>query len=1031
MALAFQFLGPPQLILENQPVNVNRRSIVALLAYLAVNIEGQISQKHTREYLSAMLWPDYDQAKAYTNLRHTVWEIQRLFGPGRLNTSRDTISLNTQTDIWVDVRQFEALCLHSRAEADILSRVSLLTEAIKLYRNHFLTGFSLREGTTFNEWAFVKSKDIQNKLVDVLTTLCEDYYAMGQANRAIPFAQQLIAIDPLNESSHRRLMQIYLQTDQHNAALNQYQTLERTLRKEFNLDPQPETHQLYKKILKRDLKPLQAEKQPEIIPPKHNLPVQLSTFIGRDGEKAKIVHLLETNRLVTLAGVGGIGKTSLALQVGQKTLKTYPDGVWFIALDSLSDPTLVPQTIAAVLGIRDGSDRSLIDALINRLHEKTILLILDNCEHLLRPCTQLIKTLLQNCYNLRLLVTSREVLNLEGEATFYLPPLSIPEFQDLSLEKLTAYESIRLFTERAALALPSFDLTRANAKPIVEICNRVDGIPLAIELAAARVNVLQVEEILEQLHVSFRLPANDSRAILPRHQTLQLSMDWSWGLLDESEQIFLRQLSVFAGGWTLESALAVCDGNVLGLSGALAKKSLLVVGPEAGHMTRFRLHEIVRQYAREKLAESGEEENIRTRHLNCFLSLSEQAALGWQGPSQLGWYGRLMEERDNFRVSLELTRQTRNVESGLCLSGRLKYLWMNLDMQEGMRWLNYFLQDLQSNSFGLPRAQALLTQGELLNNLNRLSEAYKVLQECLALFRACGDISGEIDSLHLLAHELFVLGDRQRSLEIAHRALERSRLQSDLFREGRSLYRLGRYDPDSTRSFTYLEQAIVVSRQAKDWHGLSSSLGTAGERAMLDGKIQLAENYVKEAVLLCRQLKNKLGLCTHLQNSGRIAFAQGEIAQAFVHLHESIEICRETGHRMVYLWSRSHLGYFTLWQGEIARARDIFSETMLEFLKDKSEIGIVFNVEGMASLYVAVGKAEYAARLIGWANVTRVKISNMRLPLEQAEIDKIIAACNVKLGEATFLDAYEVGKKMTLDDAVAYALEENHKTPPF
>jgi len=268
-------------------------------------------------------------------------------------------------------------------------------------------------------------------------------------------------------------------------------------------------------------------------------------------------------------------------------------------------------------------------------------------------------------------------------------------------------------------------------------------------------------------------------------------------------------------------------------------------------------------------------------------------------------------------------------------------------------------------------------------------------------------------------------------VEIAHQALERSRLQGDLFREGRSLYRLGRYDPDSTRSFTYLEQAILVSRQAKDWHGLSSSLGTAGERAMLDGKIQLAENYVKEAVLLCRQLKNKLGLCTHLQNSGRIAFAQGEIAQAFVHLHESIEICLETGHRMVYLWSRSHLGYFTLWQGEIARARDIFSEIMQEFLKDKSEIGIVFNVEGMASLFIAVGKAEYAARLIGWANVTRVKISNMRLPLEQAEIDKIFAACNVKLGEATFLDAYEAGKKMTLDDAVAYALEENHKTPLF
>ena len=1025
MALNLQFLGPPQLILENEPVNVNRRSIVALLAYLAVNIKEKISQKHTREYLSAMLWPDYSQAKAFTNLRHTVWEIQRLFGPGWLNTSRDTISLNTQTNIWVDVHQFEALGLQSRMQSDILSRVSLLTEAVKLYRNHFLTGFSLREGTTFNEWSFVKSKDIQNNLVEVLTTLSEDYCGLGQPNKAIPFAQQLITLDPLNELSHRRLMEIYLQTDQHNAALKQFQTLERTLRKEFNLDPQPETYQLYKKILKRDLKPLQAEKQLEVIRPKNNLPAQLSTFIGRESETVEITHLLGTNRLVTLAGVGGMGKTRLALQVGQQVLKNYPDGVWMVALDSLSDPALVPQTVAAVFEIRGESDRSIIDALINRLREKNILLILDNCEHLLTACTQFLKTLIQSCRSLKILATSREIMDVEGEATFYLPPLSTPKNDDLLLEKLNEYASIRLFAERAALALPSFALTGENAKPIVEICHRVDGIPLAIELAAARVNVLQVEEILEQLQASFDSPANGSQSVLPRHQTLQLSMDWSWGLLDESEQVFLRQLSVFAGGWTLESSFAVCNGNVMGLSSALAKKSLLVVGQAAGHMTRYRLHEIVRQYAREKLAESGEEETIRTRHLNCFLSLSEQAILAWQGSSQLVWLGRVMDDRDNFRAALERAVQTKDVESGLYLSGRLEYLWMNLDMQEGMHWLNYFLQDPQSNNYPHARAQALLTQGELLNGLNRLSDEYQVFQECLALFRACGDVSGEIPCLLRLAHVLYFLGDRQKAMEIAQQVLERSRSQGDLFREGRSLYRLGRYDPDPTRSFKYLEQAILISRQAKNWLGLSTCLGTAGERAMHDGNIKLAENYVKEAVLLCRQVNDKMGLCSHLQNYGRIAFAQGDVEKAFVHLRESIEISRETGHRMVYLWSRSHLGYFTLWHGEIARARDIFSETLQEFLNDRSEIGVVFNVEGMAGLYVAVGKAGYAARLIGWADMMRDKIGDARSFLEQADVDRIIAACIVKLGEAIFSDAYEAGKKMMLDEAVAYALGED------
>jgi tetratricopeptide (TPR) repeat protein len=262
-------------------------------------------------------------------------------------------------------------------------------------------------------------------------------------------------------------------------------------------------------------------------------------------------------------------------------------------------------------------------------------------------------------------------------------------------------------------------------------------------------------------------------------------------------------------------------------------------------------------------------------------------------------------------------------------------------------------------------------------------------------------------------------------MQTAHHALERSRSQGDLYREGRSLYRLGRYDPDPTRSFTYLEQAILISRKAKNWQALSTCLGTAGERAMHDGNIKLAENYVKEAVLHCRQVNDKLGLCSHLQIYGRIAFAQGEVEQAFVHLHESIEIGRETGNRMAYLWSRSHLGYFTLWQGEIAKARDIFSETMHEFLNDKIEIGVVFNIEGMADLYVAVGKDECAVRLIGWADAIRKEIDDTRSFLEQAEVDKIIAACIVKLGEAVFSDAYESGKKMTLDDAVAYALGEN------
>ena len=284
---------------------------------------------------------------------------------------------------------------------------------------------------------------------------------------------------------------------------------------------------------------------------------------------------------------------------------------------------------------------------------------------------------------------------MTGEATYQVSSLSMPEYDDTSFEKLTDYESIRLFNERATLALSTFALTKDNAQTVIDICRKVDGIPLAIELAAARVNILQVEEILNQLNDSFALLTSDSRASSERHQTLQASMDWDWGLLDTAEQVFLQQLSVFAGGWTLEAAQAVCDDDVLGLTDSLVKKSLVMVNQESGSKTRYRFHEIIRQYVREKLIELSEEENIRTRHLKYFLRFSEQAELALKGPAQIEWYARVTDERDNIRSALKWADKT-DVEAGLFISGRLGEelgllkLWFQeelIHLQAGWQWL--------------------------------------------------------------------------------------------------------------------------------------------------------------------------------------------------------------------------------------------------------------------------------------------------------------------------------------------------------
>jgi predicted ATPase len=347
-----------------------------------------------------------------------------------------------------------------------------------------------------------------------------------------------------------------------------------------------------------------------------------------------------------------------------------------------------------------------------------------------------------------------------GEANYPMPSLSMPKKEEVSLETLTQYESVRLFSERAALALPSFSITNDNFQTVIDICRKVDGIPLAIELAAARVNILQVEEILKQLKDSFNLLANDNQTTLAHHQTIHASMDWSWRLLDHSEQTFLQQLSVFAGGWTLDAAQAVCDGDVLGLTDSLAKKSLIVVKQVTGRKTRYRFHEIVRQYVRKKLNESGEESNILNRHLKYFLDLSEQIESGFNGPKHLEWLARANDERDNIRIALQHALRV-DVEAGLYISGRLQNFWDNSDHREGKHWLTEFLQKPDAKEHPSARARAQLAMGWLLAWFQQFPQSRSIAQECLDLYRERGDQLGEIDAILPHGNALHILDDRE------------------------------------------------------------------------------------------------------------------------------------------------------------------------------------------------------------------------------------------------------------------------------
>ena len=409
------------------------------------------------------------------------------------------------------------------------------------------------------------------------------------------------------------------------------------------------------------------------------MPLELSSFVGREKELAEVKRLLlEDARLLTLTGSGGCGKTRLALAVARELVEWFEDGVWLVELAPLADPPLVPQSVAFTLGVREQPGRSLTEALSNHLRYKKMLLVLDNCEHLVEACAELAEALLHSCPELRVLATSREALGITGEVAWPVPSLSLPDLRRLpAVESLPQYESARLFVERIVAVKPAFALTDQNAVAVAQICYRLDGIPLAIELAAARAKVLSVEQIADRLDDCFRLLAAGGRTAMPRHKTLRATMDWSHELLSEEEQTLFRRLSVFAGGFSIDAVESVGEGagierdEVLGLLSHLVDKSL-VLAQEQGGEARNRLLATVRQYGREKLALSGEEAEVGRRHARYFLELADGAEQALYGPDQIRWLARLETEHDNLRAALSWSIGEGEAELGVRLAGALQ-----------------------------------------------------------------------------------------------------------------------------------------------------------------------------------------------------------------------------------------------------------------------------------------------------------------------------------------------------------------------
>ena len=740
---------------------------------------------------------------------------------------------------------------------------------------------------------------------------------------------------------------------------------------------------------------------------RHNLPIQLTSFIGREKEMEEIKQSILTHRLVTLTGVGGTGKTRLALQVAADAIENFQDGVWLVELAPLSKPGLVPQAVATTLGLREQAERAFLDMLKDYLSRKNLLLVLDNCEHLIEECAQLADVLLHAAPNLKILATSREALGIAGESTYPVRSLSLPDTRHPLPENLGQYDAVRLFIDRAVAVQPDFQITNQNAPAVAQVCVRLDGIPLAIELAAARVKGLSAEQIASRLDDRFRLLTGGSRTALPRQRTLQATIDWSYKLLAEEERALLRRLSVFVGGWTLEAAEQVCAGEDLGshqvleLLLLLIDKSLIVPETDvsearypAGGSFRYHMLETVRQYAQERLDEAGESNHARDQHLAYFHALAEQARPHLRSAQQLVWLHRLDAELDNIHAALGWAQDGGAVEMGLHLATDLQTFWV---YRAYLREPSFALENLLAKPLPADQIQVLakghFVAGLLEFFLGNHDKAYAHAQESKRLYSQLGSTSmvGSAEARNLLiATDLNVANDPIQARKRFEENLKLFQEAGDPWGIAHTLYAIGlelRRSGDLTGSRIAYEQSLATFRACGD-------------------HIRSAQQNAALAI---------------------IAFNEGRYAEARTRLEEVLSFYRQVRFNLeidIPLWM---LGAIAIREADYARAKERYSECLLFDQQIGMNTQLAECLLGFAGIANAEKRFEHAALLAGAAQVEVKARQNSLENFDQVELQRLTLVLREELGEARFEELAGEGRSMTREQAIAFALEESNE----
>ncbi len=779
--------------------------------------------------------------------------------------------------------------------------------------------------------------------------------------------------------------------------------------------------------------------------PERGLPSPLSSFVGREREKAAVRQLLVTSRLVTLTGMGGCGKTRLAIQVAAEVAGEFQDGAYLVDLAALTEPSLVAPSVASTLGLCEQPGWTAAEILAEYLAHMRLLLILDNCEHLVQACAALAEHLLQSCPDLVILATSREPLGISGEYTFPVPVFPPPELTSpLSLETLLQTDAVRLFADRASAVEPSWKLTEENAPGVVAICRQLDGIPLAIELAAARAKALSAEEIAARLDDRFSLLTLGSRTAMPRQRTLRGAVDWSYDLLSGREQELFRRLAVFCGGWSLQAAESVCGdagaSEVLDTLSQLVTKSLVSTENGGGHV-RYRMLETIRLYARDRLIQAGELDPLRDRHLHYYCDLVQEAEPHLRGAEQVDWFPRLEMEFDNIRAALEWSLDTgqagatSRAEAGLVLVAGAQWLWFLRDHRnEGSVWFDRVLamSPAGSNAQKALRAKVLWGAGFLASWQQDLKRAGAFSEESLALAREIGDESGVGLALYNLA---LVVNDREeygRGRELLEESAARLRKAGDKWSLAWSLSALGITairQKDYTGAGAYYQEALALAREIGDITSIAWTLPDASQVLQYRGDYARAVPMLEESLALFRTLNIKAGIPYTLGHLAQVAFGLDKQDQAVACCQKSLDLFRELGYVESMHWPLDLLGLAACRRGDYAQAMAFYRQSMSFNERFGYRQGIAENLAGMGAVAAGLGHADSAVKLLSAADSLMRAVGADLGPADHELYAQTVAALRAHSTGDAFDRAWTQGQVLTMEQAVALASDLSPDAP--